>query len=112
MWDQVFLAMMPNVEEHLGVHSVIEPAPGIGHQGKCGAEEYLPTLFILSWLNCGHPQFRSDSISCGFLASTFDTNANLTSSFISFGEAPRQWRMEDISFIRNRTFFPLSFFLL
>lgn len=26
MWDQVFLEMMPNVEEHLGVQSVIEPA--------------------------------------------------------------------------------------
>lgn len=59
----------------------------------------------------GRAKAEVTSISYWFLAyNTFDTNSNLTSSFISFGEKPRQWRMEDIHFIRNTTFFPLSFF--
>lgn len=63
MWDQVFLAMMPDVEEYVGGHSVFEPAPGLGHEGECGAEEHLPTLCILSWPYCGHLPFEGDFIS-------------------------------------------------
>lgn len=40
--------MMPDAEEHLRVHSVIEPALGIGHGGECGAEEYSPPCLFLA----------------------------------------------------------------
>lgn len=63
MQDQVFLAMMPDVEEYKGINSVFEPAPGIGHEGEYGAEEQLPTLSILSWLYCGHLPFEGTFIS-------------------------------------------------
>lgn len=39
--------MMPEAEEHLGGHSVIEPALGIGHGGECGEEEFSPSCPFL-----------------------------------------------------------------
>lgn len=55
--------MMTSVEEHLGIHSVIEPVPGTEHRAERGAEEYLLTLSILSWLYCGHLPFGGTFIS-------------------------------------------------
>lgn len=40
--------MMPDAEEHLRVHSVIESALGIGHGGECGAEECSPPCAFLA----------------------------------------------------------------
>lgn len=44
---------MLDVEEHLGVHGLIEPTLGVEHGEQGEAEEYLPTSLFLA----GHLAF-------------------------------------------------------